>query len=109
MRATAVACSNVALVKYWGKRDAELNLPAVGSLSITLAALTTTTTVRFGAAADTLELRDPSGPVPADADALARVSRPLDRVRALARVDAPASVTSANDFPTGAGLASSAS
>lgn len=40
--ATARACANIALVKYWGKRDAALNLPAAGSLSLTLAALTTT-------------------------------------------------------------------
>ena len=34
--ALARARSNVALVKYWGKRDVELNLPATGSLSLTL-------------------------------------------------------------------------
>lgn len=28
---------NIALVKYWGKRDAELNLPVNSSLSLTLA------------------------------------------------------------------------
>ena len=37
----ARACANIALVKYWGKRDAALNLPATGSLSLTLAALMT--------------------------------------------------------------------
>ena len=42
---TARACANIALVKYWGKRDAALNLPAAGSLSLTLAALVTETTV----------------------------------------------------------------
>ena len=46
-RATAVAHANIALVKYWGKRDEALNLPAVGSLSLTLAGLTTRTAVRF--------------------------------------------------------------
>ena len=40
----ATAHSNIALVKYWGKRgDPELNLPAVGSLSLTLAELRTVT------------------------------------------------------------------
>ena len=33
---TARANVNVALVKYWGKRDAGLNLPATGSISLTL-------------------------------------------------------------------------
>ena len=32
----ARARANVALVKYWGKRDAVLNLPAAGSISLTL-------------------------------------------------------------------------
>ena len=43
MQATAIAHPNIALVKYWGKTDAEQNLPAVGSLSITLDGLATTT------------------------------------------------------------------
>ena len=48
MRAvTARACANIALVKYWGKRDATLNLPAAGSLSLTLAGLVTETSVVF--------------------------------------------------------------
>ena len=34
MKATAVAHANIALVKYWGKRDAALNLPSTGSLSL---------------------------------------------------------------------------
>ena len=56
--ATARAHSNIALVKYWGKRDAVLNVPAVGSISITLDALVTDTTVTFhpGNAADELWL-----------------------------------------------------
>ena len=43
--ATAKACANVALVKYWGKRDEELNLPATGSISLTLEELTATARV----------------------------------------------------------------
>ncbi len=53
MKATATAHPNIALVKYWGKRDAADNLPAAGSLSLTLDALTTITTVRW--------MRPPSG------------------------------------------------
>src|SRR5690606_7256872 len=54
----ATACSNIALVQYWGKRTgvpAELNLPAVGSLSMTLDALRTETELR-PAEADAFEL-----------------------------------------------------
>lgn len=104
--ATAIAHPNIALVKYWGKRDDAANLPAVGSLSLTLDALATRTTVRFdsGLAAD--ELRLDGKP---DEPARRRVSRCLDLLRARAGTAAPAQVWTQNDFPTGAGLASSAS
>lgn len=104
--ATAVAHPNVALVKYWGKRDAALNLPAVGSISVTLAGLSTVTSVRFDAALQGDELS--IGGLP-DEVALERVSAFLDLVRANAGLDLRARVESRNDFPTGAGLASSAS
>jgi diphosphomevalonate decarboxylase len=45
--ACAQAHPNIALVKYWGKRDTALNLPTVGSLSITLDKPRTCTRVRF--------------------------------------------------------------
>ena len=47
MRAVAIAHPNVALIKYWGKRSAEGNLPATGSLSLVMGGLTTETLVRF--------------------------------------------------------------
>lgn len=102
--ATARACANIALVKYWGKRDAALNLPAAGSLSLTLAALVTETTVTFdpALAADEVEL-DGS---PADAR---RAADFLRRVRLRAGIATHARVVSRNDFPTASGLASSAS
>lgn len=104
---TARAHANIALVKYWGKRNAVLNLPAAGSLSLTLDALTTTTRVRFAddLAADTLTL---DGELAGD-DATERLSRWLDLVRARAGIDARAEIVSTNDFPTASGLASSAS
>ena len=103
---TALAHPNVALVKYWGKREGAGNLPAVGSLSITLGGLTTTTCVRIddALAGDTFLLdgrTDPAG--------LARVSGCLDLFRALTGRSFHAEVDSRNDFPTSAGLASSAS
>lgn len=104
---TARACANIALVKYWGKRDAARNLPAAGSLSLTLAGLTTETRVRFDPAlpADALEL-DGAPARPAD---VARTSAFLDLVRARAGIATRAAVVSRNDFPTASGLASSAS
>jgi diphosphomevalonate decarboxylase len=105
--ATARACANIALVKYWGKRDAARNLPAAGSLSLTLDALTTVTTVRFDDAllADEMLL----GGEPAPAPALARARTFLDRVRTLADITSRASIDTVNHFPTASGLASSAS
>ncbi len=105
-QATAVAHPNIALIKYWGKSDIERNIPAVGSLSITLDKLTTKTTVYFDPAleSDTFVLDGREAPGMAG-----RVSRCLDAVRERAGVDLQARVESENDFPTGAGLASSAS
>ncbi|HEY0216815.1 MAG TPA: diphosphomevalonate decarboxylase [Cellulomonas sp.] len=107
--ATAVAHANIALAKYWGKRDEVLALPATSSLSLTLDAFRTTTTVTLGEIA-------PGGPdvatldgEPMTGDALDRVRRFLDLVRDLAGSDLSASVVSTATVPTGAGLASSAS
>ena len=47
LKATAVAPSNIAFVKYWGKRDEALNIPFNGSISMNLSSLLTTTTVEF--------------------------------------------------------------
>ncbi len=105
-RAAAQAQPNIALIKYWGKRDLRLNLPVVGSLSITLDTLWTRTEVRFddALAADSMTL---NGKV--DAKQLKRTSACLDLLRARAGVTSRAEVISENNFPTGAGLASSAS
>jgi diphosphomevalonate decarboxylase len=109
MKARAVAHPNIALVKYWGKRDRELNLPAAGSLSVTLAGLETSTEVAFGREPgdDVIELDGER--LDADDRRHARVSSFLDLVRARAGLETSARVRSRNDFPTGAGLASSAS
>jgi diphosphomevalonate decarboxylase len=104
--ATALAHPNIALIKYWGKRDEESNLPAVGSLSITLDALTTRTTVHFDANLGRDELVLNGTPARAEHG---RLTRCLDALRTLAGRREYALVESTNDFPTGAGLASSAS
>ncbi len=101
---SARACANIALVKYWGKRDSVLNLPAAGSLSLTLAGLVTETSVIFDRdlATDELVLDDKPGDG-------ARLTPFLDLVRARAGMSARARVKSRNHFPTASGLASSAS
>ena len=100
MRTTAVAHPNIALLKYWGKQDAPGNLPATPSLSITLDSLTTTTTV---AEADSDQFRL-NGQVAADA----KVLRTLANWRRDYPIP-PLAISSRNNFPTAAGLASSAS
>ncbi len=105
--AAAVAHPNIALAKYWGKREGGGNYPAVPSLSVTLAGLATRTRVELleEAGADELTLNGE----PAGARAVERATELLDRVRAAAGTRARALVTSSNDFPTASGLASSAS
>ncbi|HKO93253.1 MAG TPA: diphosphomevalonate decarboxylase [Polyangiaceae bacterium] len=103
----AVAHSNIALAKYWGKRDVDRNLPDVPSLSMTLAALSTVTRVTFdaGLTSDEFVLNGkPQSPA-----AAAKVCALLDRVRGAAGLTCRARVDSENDFPTASGLASSAS
>lgn len=107
MKATARAFANIALSKYWGKSDVKLNLPAVPSLSVTLEPLRTTTTVELDPKLDR-DVLSLDG-ARADAAELARATDLLDGLRAIARVRTRARITSSNDFPTAAGLASSAS
>jgi diphosphomevalonate decarboxylase len=106
MQARARARANIALVKYWGKSNAALNVPAVGSISITLEALWSDTEIEFasGLKHDSFSLNGEENAVQ-----LRRVTDCLDLLRREAGVDMPARVVSHNNFPTGAGLASSAS
>ncbi|THD05131.1 diphosphomevalonate decarboxylase [Rhodanobacter lindaniclasticus] len=106
MDATAQAQPNIALVKYWGKRDTRLNLPVTGSLSITLDALWTRTRVEFDALLRHDELRLNGAEDPAT---LARASACLDLLRRRAGTALRARIDTRNNFPTAAGLASSAS
>ena len=104
--ATALAFSNIAFIKYWGNRDEILRLPANGSISMNLAGLETRTSVTFTdlRQADSLSLNGR----PITGMALQRVSAFLDLIRQMAGISAPAEVTSESNFPTGAGIASSA-
>jgi diphosphomevalonate decarboxylase len=103
----AIAHSNIALAKYWGKRDQRLNLPDVPSLSLTLAGLTTSTFVRFDAQLRTDQLVLNGASV--DGLAASKAFALLDRVRQTAGFALRARIESSNDFPTASGLASSAS
>jgi diphosphomevalonate decarboxylase len=104
--ATAVAFANIAFIKYWGNRNHDLRLPINGSISMNLDGLVTRTTVTFSASLRTDNLLINSKPV--SGKGLERVSRILDLVRESANINEKAGVTSENNFPAGAGIASSA-
>jgi diphosphomevalonate decarboxylase len=104
--ATAQANPNIAFIKYWGNRDNTLRLPVNGSISMNLDGLFTRTTVTFSASLPTDSLLINSKPV--SGPGLERVSSILELVRGMAKINERAEVTSENNFPAGAGIASSA-
>src|SRR2546425_9525745 len=102
---TARANVNLALVKYWGKRDGVLNLPATGSISLTLDGLSVEASVAFGGGeADRIEIDGAE----AAGDEAVRVARFLDVVRTEAGRRERALVATRSTVPRGVGLASSA-
>jgi diphosphomevalonate decarboxylase len=100
VRVAAHAHPNIALIKYWGKAPGPGNVPATPSLSITLDELITTTEVAE-AAEDAFHL---DGARVDDA----KVAACLANLRRRYPIP-PVEVRSTNNFPTAAGLASSAS
>lgn len=105
-KATALAHPNIALVKYWGKRNEPLILPHQSSLSVTLAPLSVTTSVEFtgNKGPDDVEINGKA----AQGSEGARVIAALDLVRREVSSLGSAKVVSRGDFPAAAGLASSA-
>ncbi|GIW44535.1 MAG: diphosphomevalonate decarboxylase [Candidatus Binatia bacterium] len=104
--ARAVAHPNVALVKYWGKRDPQLNLPSVGSISLTLGGLETEVTVEpTKAGADEYW----SNGHRVTGEPFRNISSFLRIFRDLFGLGEHLKVVSRSNFPVAAGLASSAS
>ena len=101
----AFAPSNIALCKYWGKRDAALNLPVNSSLSISLDHLGTRTKIKTSVE-DAVYLNDealaPDDPFVVRTIDFLRLFRP-------ALGDIRFEISTENNIPTAAGLASSAS
>ena len=98
------APSNIALCKYWGKRDAELNLPVNSSLSISLAHLGTKTQLSV---AEKDEVWLNGNQLAADDKFAVKVIRYIDLFRG--DNSQAVKVETENNIPTAAGLASSAS
>ena len=105
--ATAQARPNIAFIKYWGNRDNALRIPLNGSISMNLDGLFTRTTVSFQPSLPYDELII-NGHEIAGAGR-ERVSYILDLIRGMANIQSSAEVMTENNFPSGAGIASSAS
>ena len=105
--ATAIANPNLAFIKYWGNRNNTLRLPMNGSISMNLDGLYTRTTIRFqaGLSSDRLSING----YEVTGKGLDRISYILDIIRGMVNLHDRAEVISENNFPSGAGIASSAS
>lgn len=105
-KSTAIANANIALVKYWGKRDSRLILPQNSSISMTCDGLQTITTVEFSSKYkdDIVILNDEELKKEKDA-----IISQLNLVREMAKIKQKAKIVSKSNFPVAAGLASSAS
>lgn len=106
---SSFAPANIALVKYWGKRDKELNLPVTDSLSIDLGDLGTETSIEYSPDGQdyvilngkVLNLEDPFA---------VKVISFVDLFReAISNYRTGLVIKTNNNIPTGAGVASSAS
>lgn len=106
LEAAAEAHVNIALVKYWGKRDVNLNLPIKNSIAMTLDKLSVTMHVEFrdDLSQDDLVLNG----IREHGVARGRAARFLDHIRGWANERKYARVTSVSRVPVASGLASSA-
>ncbi len=108
LRASAEATPNIAIIKYWGKRDEKLILPKEASISVTLNQLKTRTTVVFSKnfKEDEIWINNKKLTTPEE---LEKALPQLNFIREVAKTDIKAKIVSYNIVPTAAGLASSGS
>ena len=112
-KATVTAPSNIAFIKYWGARDLEQALPVNASISMTLTECVSLSTVAFEDGSDEpdrIELAGEDGSLtPPPVSFRERALQHLDRMRRWSHKNGSFRVATRNSFPTGAGIASSAS
>lgn len=110
-------CSNIAVIKYWGKRDETLILPNNSSLSITLKNMETVTKL-YSIPKDSLEEQNEeyedihimvNGKREKTSERVKRIIKLLRYYSSVPWKENMVKVESSNNFPTSAGLASSAS
>lgn len=106
-KVTVKSPANIAFIKFWGKKDSKLNLPFNNSISMNLSDCYTITSVEFeqNLKKDKIFV----GKQNLKGDKRDRVVRILDLVRKMAHKNVYARVNSKNNFPSEAGIASSAS
>jgi len=104
-KAVAFAPANIALCKYWGKRNEELNLPVTSSLSISLGPLGSDVEIALTEGCDHVELNGEK------LDNEASFAKRLFDFLDLFRIETSTcfKVIARNTIPTAAGFASSAS
>jgi len=107
MKVTAKAPANIAFIKYWGKKNEKLRIPANSSISMNLSGAFSVTSVDFDNKfrEDVVKIDN----VVAAGSEKERVVRHLDLIRKMARKSDFAEVMSKNSFPKASGIASSAS
>ncbi|PRA29193.1 diphosphomevalonate decarboxylase [Pseudomonas poae] len=109
---SVTAPSNFALIKYWGMSDRHQALPNNPSLSMTLSHCLSHCTVEAlpTAQADEILWKSPTGRLaPATGDMLNGIEQHLARLRRQLGGPTHVRIATSNNFPTGAGIASSAS
>ena len=101
----AIAHPNFALIKYWGKSDASNNLPDMSSISITIDTLFSTAKVSYDSTLkkDLWILND------IEQESLGQIKPTINYLKSFKPVKDFCVIESTNNFPTAAGLASSAS
>ena len=107
-RYTVEAPSNIALLKYWGKRDATKQWPANDSFSMTLSNARTITTAEEIGGPDDLVTWD-GIKLEGSHPAAIRVISHLERLRSILCIPTHLHIETKNTFPSACGIASSAS
>ena len=107
LKAIAKAHANIAVAKYWGKRNTDQNLPFFDSVSFNVEDLTTETTAVWNEDdfRDALSINGWQVP----GHTLGRLTRILNTIRSLTGITKRCILSSQNNFPLSTGLASSAS
>ena len=113
MKSSAIAHSNIALIKYWGRsthHDPNLNIPLNNTVSMTKYGLNENTHLQAHTTIDFSNKykKDTASLNGESLDNIDRILNLINPLRKYAGIDYNFRMASENDFPTQAGLASSA-